>query len=63
VCTYLHTVVAVRVAQELFEARAVKQLLNEHLARGVLSDADALSHGNTLALAVSRRHQQHAPSQ
>ena len=38
----LDAVVAVRVAEELFEARAVQELLNEHLARGVLGDADAL---------------------
>ena len=38
----LDAVVPVRVAEKLFEARAVEQLLDEHLARRVLGNANAL---------------------
>ena len=38
----LYAAVAVRVAEELLETRAVQQLLDEHLACRVLGDADAL---------------------
>jgi hypothetical protein len=39
--TYLNTVVAVRVPQQLLQTSAVEQLLDEHLACDVLSNTNA----------------------
>jgi hypothetical protein len=40
--TYLDTVVAVRVPQQLLESSTVEQLLDKHLACAVLSNTNAL---------------------
>jgi hypothetical protein len=53
--TYLNTVVAVRVPQQLLQTSTVEQLLDEHLACAVLSNTNALGqkqfqhgHGRTI---------------
>ena len=40
--TCLDTVVAIGISEELLEARAVEELADQHLARVVLRDTDAL---------------------
>ena len=40
--TYLNTVIAIRIAEQLLEPRAVQKLVNKHLARAVFRNSDAL---------------------
>ena len=46
--TYLHTVIAIGISQQFLQAGSVQELSNEHLARAVLGDADALYKGTRL---------------
>ena len=46
--TYLHTVIAIGISQQFLQAGSVQELSNEHLARAMLGDADALYMGTRL---------------
>ena len=46
--TYLNTVIAIGISQQFLQAGSVQELSNEHLARAMLGDADALYKGTRL---------------